>query len=477
MNNPHLEAILTANPVLSNEEIVREACRDIIESKFRYLTENYQFRPFFRQEYASTPFYDAALQDLSKDLKQTFKELRDNAEDAATRKIFDGYFRTAHLQLKNKTARAEYKEELRLLAALNATEGEREVVADAKEREEKAIYFDIIFQDRAAKATQEVRDAVGSKDDLEQKLDGLLESVRPIKDTEKKLRSNYQNIVETMLEGVGDELTEAQRQRTEAASIALGREYTRVRLRLENLDEATLRMLEIGEEDQALRNVQRMLAEIKAQGAERNAEYVRTFFRNYDPEKARYAEQPSVLDEKPSVLDEKPVYVTTEVLEKRLKRSRTWDKITGAVHIGLFGAAVAALVAGVGYFAQVSNEAYHTIKNSLAPQQEQVEVVGEAYKPAETIEQKVNADALKKARVKKQDASITTQAPTANYEPRGYKVKPRGATYNLGIEVPKLPEYRQLYLRVDPNTVLTSIHYSGTLPERNAPDKLVIARF
>ncbi|MEK6920867.1 MAG: hypothetical protein AABX82_03210, partial [Nanoarchaeota archaeon] len=303
------------------------------------------------------------------------------------------------------------------------------------------------------------------------------ESVRPIKDTEKKLRSNYQNIVETMLEGVGDELTEAQRQRTEAASIALGREYTRVRLRLENLDEATLRMLEIGEEDQALRNVQRMLAEIKAQGAERNAEYVRTFFRNYDPEKARYAEQPSVLDEKPSVLDEKPVYVTTEVLEKRLKRSRTWDKITGAVHIGLFGAAVAALVAGVGYFAQVSNEAYHTIKNSLAPQQEQVEVVGEAYKPAETIEQKVNADALKKARVKKQDASITTQAPTANYEPRGYKVKPRGATYNLGIEVPKLPEYRQLYLRVDPNTVLTSIHYSGTLPERNAPDKLVIARF
>ena len=707
--DPHLEAILRSNPIQTKEEILREACRDLVESKFRYLTENYPFKPFFREEYASTTLYDGALQDLSKELKQTFKELRDNAEDEATKRIFDGYYRTAHLQLKNKTARAEYVEEQRLLNVLDANEFEREIIEDEKGKAEKAFCFNIFFSDRVNDIVKESKEAIASKADLEKRLYTLADAMKPA-GIREGANSWYHERAGIVVETVGDELTKAQRQRTEAASIAVGRAYTSVpaferkyaarkkqveasegdvyevapfyqkmqeiitesngrknavkrkayellaeeyqagtapdvmntykayaRHAIDNAstikaseyivssdsreEQRTAQILTKGprrpvrlrqatsvedyttqeaEEDAEvvtyingrpasharrvvstdvdysgssdLAYVRGIIAQVEAQGATaRKAGYssdnnlhqiqgmsaeieapawlVRrqrkdastlddSFFGTHNPNTAQYAENPSILDD--------PVVEAPEVLERRVRRAGFLDRAVGAMQIGLLSAAAAAFVAGIGYFAKVSSEAYDAVYNSFAQKQEQV--IEEAYKPAETIEQKVQPQ---KTRVGKQKVKTTTNTPAmGNYVPsedapmslkpgsysteditveltqikedytvtipsveikitpqpvddvyrvlgeardqprqtgdettapredqREYKLKPQGATYSLGIEVPTFPEHKPLDLRVDTNARDAAIDYSRTLPERAAPDKVVLFRF
>jgi hypothetical protein len=225
--DPDFVAILEADPVLSKEETLREACRELVENKFQNLGEIYQFRPFFREEYTSTTSYDAALQDVSKELKQTFKELRDNAEDAATRKIFDGYYRTAHLLLKNRAAKAEYKEEQRLLDVLNATDAERGEVANVRSTAEKAVYFNIFFSDRVAEIVKESKEASVGKSQFEERVYALADAMRPV-GIQREAKSKYHEAARIAVEAIGDKLTEAQQRRTEAASIALAEKYAAV---------------------------------------------------------------------------------------------------------------------------------------------------------------------------------------------------------------------------------------------------------
>lgn len=571
--DPHLEAILNANPVQSKEEILREACRDLVNSAYQNLLQNNGYEQFFREDYNRVEEeewkYKSALQESSRNLKNTFKELRDNAEDAATKRIFEGYFRTAHLQLKNKTARAEHKEEQRLLNVLDANTEQREIIKEANETAEKAFYFNILFSDRVKEIVTESKEETASKVDLEKRLYSLADAMRPA-GIKQETKSQYHEAARIAVETVGNELTEAQRKRTEAVSIALGREYTgvpafeRKYATKKTQPETTTDQgfyVSLSEESRATTFHNRMEAIATASKGKRRNELHEAFpmgpyelrdgkLRAVSKEEqlewsffktlprdivSEYAEQPSVLDNK---TDDVP----DAVLEKRVRKSNVWNRVTGAIAAtGIVTAAVAAFVASIGYFAQVSNEAYNIIYNSFAPQQEQVEVVGEAYKPAETIEQKVEVDAPKKARAKKQYASMPAQAATATYrptedqpmtlkkgsytredrtieltpitvdytstipdveikiEPRAaddiyrvfgmsipqsdqgvaseqYKPKPQGARYDLGVEIPELPEYKPLDLRVD-RKMGNSRDYSLGLPKQTAPNQLVLVRF
>ena len=202
--------LMDAGPVPSKEDIVREACRELIEKKFAYITEKHKITPFFREAYTSleenVAAYDATLTKTSTDLKQTFKELRDNAEDAATRKIFDNYYRTAHLQLRNKTARTQYKEEQRLLNVLNATASEREVIEEAIGAEEKELYFKMLFSDKTNEILAESRKKCQSKAHIERKLYSLADAMAPVGESVRN--SNYHEAVQVTLEMFGNQVAE-----------------------------------------------------------------------------------------------------------------------------------------------------------------------------------------------------------------------------------------------------------------------------